>query len=884
MKMTLFTLLVAAQGLNVYGLVSPIYSKRSCRLHLSNDQQILDIISPFIPSKFVSFVNPYISEVQTAIRDGFNFRDVILSDDIILSPFLAAISVTSLLALSIAVVTGQKSSKSLFNTPYGSIGSYDPNLATEYFSNRPQLVYTRGFQIFFTFGTFGINLLLDYLLNRLSDPVYESQRAGQLTDILTLLGPTFIKIGQSLSIRRDLLRPAYLDALSRLQDKVPAFPTSIAREIIEQELGESADVIFKSGIEPTADVVAAASLGQVYKAVLRADNSNVAVKIQRPNIVEQVALDMHLLRSLAGPSKALFNLQSDLVGIVDDWGLGFVDELNYIKEAENAETFMAYIEKTPLRDAVFAPPVVREVSSVRVLTTRWVDGEKLDQSRSADVAKLCSVAMNAYLTMMLECPILHCDPHPGNLKRTPDGRLCILDWGLVTTLKPDLQLSYIEHIAHLTSKDYARVPSDLVKLGFVPDGKQDAIEEAGVVDVLTSVYSQFAGGGGAAKIDVNKVISEMTGLADTYGNLFQLPPYFAYIARAFGVLEGIGLGVDPDYAIVGECLPYISQRLLTDSSDRTGGALGTFIFGADRDKEDRVVDPARFELLIQGFGNYASAISSPTSSSPSSMTIATVTASPTGSTGTGRGGSTISAERIEQVAAQLVDLLVGGELPAFAPTTSTSPSPSPLSSPTGPAAAALTPLQRLALEELGKVLGAGARKVFSTALQRSGRLPSGRSVLGLLLDPLGLFRESALVNVDETDEQTLDSVRRIAQLLRVNDVVSQLLQNLRPADARSIVVAVTQRLWMRRRSIPVIMRFLSSVMLRQAGRRIEKSSRVVGEGMGSGSRVRKGGDRSLPSVVAQTADSDNDGDGSEGSGRLSRARAAMRESLQPMDR
>ena len=103
---------------------------------------------------------------------------------------------------------------------------------------------------------------------------------------------------------------------------------------------------------------------------------------------------------------------------------------------------MEAISKTPLKDAVFAPPVVRQYSSKRVLTTKWIDGEKLDSSSSSDVAALCSVAMNTYLTMMLECSILHCDPHPGNLKRTPDGRLCILDWGLVTVLQPDLQLSY----------------------------------------------------------------------------------------------------------------------------------------------------------------------------------------------------------------------------------------------------------------------------------------------------------------------------------------------------------------------------------------------------------------------------------------------------------
>jgi predicted unusual protein kinase regulating ubiquinone biosynthesis (AarF/ABC1/UbiB family) len=246
------------------------------------------------------------------------------------------------------------------------------------------------------------------------------------------------------------------------------------------------------------------------------------VKVQRPNIVENVALDMHLLRSAAPILRKIGDFNTDLAGVIDDWGKGFVDELNYFKEARNAEAFNRAIVKTPLRDAVFAPPVVSDASARRVLTTKWIDGEKLDNSKSDDIAQLCSVAMNTYLTMMLEMEILHCDPHPGNLKRTPEGKLCILDWGLVTTLQPDLQLSYIEHIAHLTSKDYASVPMDLVKLGFIPKGMEKAALEDGVVQVLTEVYTKFASGGGAAKIDVNAVIGQMNGLADTYGNIFQV--------------------------------------------------------------------------------------------------------------------------------------------------------------------------------------------------------------------------------------------------------------------------------------------------------------------------------------------------------------------------
>jgi len=293
------------------------------------------------------------------------------------------------------------------------------------------------------------------------------------------------------------------------------------------------------------------------------------------------------------------------ITITDDWGTGFVNELDYLKEGANAEYFTNSINKTRLNGVVFAPRVYSQISTKRVLVSEWVQGERIDRTKSKGLTDSCSVAMNTYLTMMLETGVLHCDPHPGNLLVTPDGRLCILDWGLVTTLEPDLQLTFIEHIAHLTSKDYEKVPQDLVKLGFIPAGKEAVALESGVVSVLSEVYTEFAGGGGAAKINVNNVISKLSGLSDTYGNIFQVPPYFAYIAKAFGVLEGIGLSSDPNYAIVGECLPYISQRLLSDTNPRTGDALKSFIFGVDKDRFDRVIDSDRVELLVKGYSNYA---------------------------------------------------------------------------------------------------------------------------------------------------------------------------------------------------------------------------------------------------------------------------------------
>jgi ABC1 atypical kinase-like domain len=175
---------------------------------------------------------------------------------------------------------GDKSSNGKMNpkdleTPYGTVGRYNADLAAQYFSVRPLTALKRGVEIAAVASSFGLGLFIDYLQGRLSDAKAQEQRADELTDVLTRLGPTFIKVGQSLSIRTDLLRPAYIRGLSKLQDKVPPFPTAVAREIIEKELQAPVDSVFSSGLEPFAKVVAAASLGQVFKATLRADGTEV---------------------------------------------------------------------------------------------------------------------------------------------------------------------------------------------------------------------------------------------------------------------------------------------------------------------------------------------------------------------------------------------------------------------------------------------------------------------------------------------------------------------------------------------------------------------------------------------------------------------------------
>merc|ERR1740130_1909124 len=149
--------------------------------------------------------------------------------------------------------------------------------------------------------------------------------------------------------------------------------------------------------------------------------------------------------------------------------------------------------------AVTAPTVVGELSTNCVLTTEWVEGTRLDLDKSPDVPRLCGVAINAYLTMLLDTGTLHCDPHPGNLLRTTDGRLCILDWGMTLQVPSDLQYALLEFIAHINTEDYDQIPQDFVNLGFAPEGvTAEKLEASGITEGVAFAFRQLSAGGGPA--------------------------------------------------------------------------------------------------------------------------------------------------------------------------------------------------------------------------------------------------------------------------------------------------------------------------------------------------------------------------------------------------
>lgn len=282
--------------------------------------------------------------------------------------------------------------------------------------------------------------------------------------------------------------------------------------------------------ELTPSPIAAASLGQVYKGKLKT-GEQVAVKVQRPYVVETVTIDLFILRStfLALNELMQGNVRTNFVGLLDEWAERFFEELDYIREGENATKFAEQM-KDDLPQVV-VPKTYSEFTSRRVLTSGWLEGEKLSQSGADDVGTLVNVGVICYLKQLLDTGFFHADPHPGNLIRTPDGRLAVLDFGLMTQVDDNIKFGMIEAVSHLIHRDYEAIVEDFVTLDFIPPGT----DLKPILPVLAKVFDQALEGGGAKNINFQDLAADLAQI--TFDYPFRIPPYFALIIRAIGVLE-----------------------------------------------------------------------------------------------------------------------------------------------------------------------------------------------------------------------------------------------------------------------------------------------------------------------------------------------------------
>ncbi|CAA0839987.1 Protein kinase superfamily protein [Striga hermonthica] len=469
---------------------------------------------------------------------------------------------------------------------------YDPDSIAAYWGKRPRAVATRIVQLLSVAGGFLSRLIWDLVNNKIKEN--EVARAIELREIVTSLGPAYIKLGQALSIRPDILSPSAMTELQKLCDKVPSFPDDVAMALIEEELGQPWYNVY-SELSPSP--IAAASLGQVYKGRLKENGDLVAVKVQRPFVLETVTIDLFIIRNLGLVLRKFPQISIDVVGLVDEWAARFFEELDYVNEGENGTLFAEMMKKD--LPQVVVPKTYNKYTARKVLTTQWIDGEKLSQSTESDVGQLVNVGVICYLKQLLDTGFFHADPHPGNLIRTPEGKLAILDFGLVTKLTDDQKYGMIEAIAHLIHRDYGSIVKDFVKLGFIPEG----VNLEPILPVLAKVFDQALEGGGAKNINFQELASDLAQI--TFDYPFRIPPYFALIIRAIGVLEGIALVGNPEFAIVDEAYPYIAQRLLTDESPRLRSALRYTIYG-----KSGVFDAERFIDVMQAFENFIDAAKS----------------------------------------------------------------------------------------------------------------------------------------------------------------------------------------------------------------------------------------------------------------------------------
>lgn len=501
-------------------------------------------------------------------------------------PIAAVAALAAVVGSSVVTVNyNNKTSKEKDTLPL----RYDPEAIAAYFEKRPLAVVSRLLEVIWDCSYIALGLAIDSANAMVKEN--EKQRATEFVDLITKLGPTTIKIGQALSIRPDILPVAYLEELEKLQDKVPSFANEVAKHLIEEGLGRPVEEVLT---ELSAEPVAAASLGQVYRGTLREEGQMVAVKVQRPDVLEGISRDLFLLRNAAQALQCLPSLQSNLVALLDNWAFRFFDELDYVQEGKNGEQFAENMKSIP---NIKVPRVFMKYTSRKVLITEWVEGEKLSESREGDLLLLVNTALNCYLIQLLESGFLHADPHPGNLLRTTDGCLCVLDFGLMTEVTEEQRYTFIEYISHLFNSDYEKVADDLVRLGFVPPELVDPVKTAEVVPQLSSIFAQLTQGGGARKVNVQQVTDDLAKISEDY--VFMIPPYFALILKAFSILEGIGLEADPDYAIINGCYPYLSKRLITDDSLRTRAALKYFLYG----ESDRL-DVKRVEDILNGFETF----------------------------------------------------------------------------------------------------------------------------------------------------------------------------------------------------------------------------------------------------------------------------------------
>ena len=416
----------------------------------------------------------------------------------------------------------------------------------------------------------------------------QRERAAVLLDTLLTLGPTFIKLGQLLSTRPDILPKAYIEVLSSLQDDVPPAPWAESKRVIEEELGDVDDVYDDFDTEP----ISGASLGQVYLAEY--DDQQVAVKIRRPGIESLVEADLKVLRwsipvlvRFIGEGRA-FSLDS----LADEFAKTIRQEMDYSRERDILEEIRGNFADN---NAIDIPEPIDPVCSPRVLTMEYIPGTKINDietldKKGLDRTELATTLQEVYLQMIIEDGVFHADPHPGNLAVKDDGTIIFYDFGMSSTVDPFIQEKIVEFYIAVANQDIDAILDTLIDMGTLsPTADREVMG-----DVLELAIAD-ARGENIEQYRVNQIIEQVE--STIYEFPLRLPRNLALVLRVATVVEGVCVTLDEDFDFIAVATDYLSaegyreetiKRLARDTGEQvqeTAEALFTV-----PPKLDRVLD------------------------------------------------------------------------------------------------------------------------------------------------------------------------------------------------------------------------------------------------------------------------------------------------------
>ncbi|WP_200946940.1 ABC1 kinase family protein [Janibacter sp. Soil728] len=432
---------------------------------------------------------------------------------------------------------------------------------------------------------------------------------------LEAMGPTYIKLGQLLSTRFDLLPPAYTEALTRLQDSVAPFPFEEVREIVEEELGARIKDLFAFFDE---EPLAAASLGQVHRATTRSGR-DVVVKVQRPDVRETVRGDMDALDTVTGLADRHTSVGRSygLNQLLRQFRRSLVDELDYRREARN---LLRFIELTSQHDRLVVPEPVLQLSTTRVLTMEYIEGRKVTDLGplaliDLDARPVVEQLFHCYLRMILDDGVLHADPHPGNLLITEDGRLALLDLGMVATVPRRVQTHVTKLLLAINDGEGEEVAAVLADMGHALEDNDPGAFRDDVAHLVSEAVSS------GADLEAGRLLVDLSRLSGMHG--LRPPAEMAMIGKALLNLDQTTSHLDPDFSpaeairdnvsdIFASSLKLSPGGMLTAAIEakeftaqlpkRANRILDTLARGEMRLRVD-AIDEQRLHLVLQRVGN-----------------------------------------------------------------------------------------------------------------------------------------------------------------------------------------------------------------------------------------------------------------------------------------